>query len=193
MATKAELERQIADLTRQLPQEKRKDETLSGDIDGEHGGLNLTIRDEDFECRRIDVSYQMMKFAVAQRQAQVPIPKNMPDGPRKEELTAKRNAAGMSLMDTMLNTVMALLKPHERERFDEFMNDLAMSDHPLNPGEFQEAIGEVIAAAGGQQGKEKKEGTTYSPSSSSSTTTNASYVDYSSDKAGVMEKAPANS
>lgn len=191
MATKAELERQIKELQAQIPADK-SEVIEPTSIDGEHGGLNLVIRDETFECRRVDVSYQMMKFAVAQRKAQVTIPKNMPDGPKKKEMEAKRNAAGMSLMDTMLSTVMALLKPHERDRFDEYMNDLAMSENPLKPGEFQEAIGEVIAAAGGQEGKEKKEETTSSPSSSSSQTTNVTSVDFSSDRAGVADKRPAN-
>lgn len=189
MATKAELERQIKELQAQVP---TQDEPVSGTIDGAHDGLTLVIRDEEFECRRVDVSYQMMKFAVAQRKAQVVIPKGMPDGPRKKELEAKRNAAGMSLMDTMLSTVMILLKPHERERFDTFMEEIGMSDKPLLPGEFQEAIGEVIAAAGGQEGQGKAGGTTSSPSSSSSTTTNVTSVDFSQDKAGVTDKRPAN-
>lgn len=189
MATKAELERQIKELQSKVTTE---DEPMSGTIDGAHDGLNLYIRDEVFECRRVDVSYQMMKFAVAQRKAQVAIPKNMPDGPRKTDMEAKRNAAGMSLMDTMLSTVMILLKPHERERFDAFMEELGMSEKPLLPGEFQEAIGEVISSAGGQEGKDSKEETTSSHSSSSSQTTNVTSVDFSSDRAGVENKLPAN-
>lgn len=189
MATKAELERQIKELQSQVVTEP---EAMTGTIDGAHDGLTLVIRDEEFECRRVDVSYQMMKFAVAQRKAQVPIPKNMPKGPKREELEAKRNAAGMSLMDTMLSTVMILLKPHERERFDAFMEEIGMSEKPLLPGEFQEAIGEVISAAGGQEGKGSREETTSSPSSSSLPTTNVTSVDFSSDKAGVRDKRPAN-
>lgn len=200
MATQNELEATIARLQaeqRDIAQHgtldtTRVDTVMSGDIDGEHGGLNLNIRDEAFECRHVDVSYQMMKFAVAQRKAQVVIPKGMPEGPRKTELETKRNAAGMTLMDIMLSTVMILLKPHERERFDTFMEDLGMSDNPLKPGEFQDAIGEVIAAAGGQEGKESKGGTTSSQSSYSSQTTNANYVDSSADKAGVADKLAAN-
>lgn len=192
MATKAELEKQIAELQAKLPDTQKDQGVLSGDIDGAHDGLNLYIREEVFECRRIDVSYQMMKFAVAQRKAQVVIPKNMPDGPRKTELLEQRNAAGMSLMDTMLSTVMALLKPHERVRFDTYMEELALSDKPLNPGEFQEAIGDVIAAAGGQEGKGKAEGTTSSPSYSSLQTTTENSVDDSLHKVGVRDKYPAN-
>lgn len=192
MATKAELERQIAELQNKLPDNISSDVLEADDIDGEHDGLTLMIRDEPFECRRIDVSYQMMKFAVAQRKARVVIPKNMPEGPRRTALEAQRNEAGMSLMDTMLSTVMALLKPHERDRFDSHMSDLAMSDEPLNPGEFQEAIGEVIAAAGGAEGKGKGGRTMSSPSSSSSQTTSENSSADSSVRDSVMDKAPAN-
>ncbi len=193
MATKAEMERELEVLRGKLGMRGHDAEPLSGDIDGEHDGLCLIVRGEAFECRRVDVSYQMMKFAVAQRKAQVNIPKNMPDGPRKEALKEQRNQAGLSLMDTMLSTVMILLKPHERERFDTYMEELGMSEKPLNPGEFQEAIGEVIAAAGGQDGRGKAEQTTSSHSYSSSQTMNENSVGISADKAGVMDKQPANS
>ncbi len=191
MATKAQMEMELAQLRKKLGTETTTD-AQEGTIDGAHDGLNLYIRDEVFACRRVDVSYQMMMFAQAQRKAQVPIPKNMPDGPAKEALKDKRNQAGMSLMDTMLSTVQALLKPAERDRFHQFMMDISLTENPLKPGEFQEAIGEVISAAGGQQGKEKPGETTSSPSSSSSETTNVSYADFSSDKAGVKDKRPAN-
>lgn len=171
------------------------EEILAPDsIDGAHDGLMLLIRDEAFECRRVDVSYQMMKFAVAQKKAGVVIPKGLDkDSQRYKDLMEQRNEAGMSLMATMLETVTILLKPAERGRFDNYMAEVSMSDNPLKPGEFQDAIGEVIAAVGGQEGKDKKERTTSSRSSSSSTETNVSYVDFSSDKAGVADKVPANS
>lgn len=193
MATKAEMELELAQLRAKVEQQNST-EALGGDIDGENDGLFLNIRDELFECRRIDVSYQMMKFAVAQRKANVNIPKNMPQGAARKALEEKRNQAGMSLMDTMLTTVLALLKPHERDRFDEFMNDLALSDNPLDPGEFQQQIGEVIAAAGGQKGKGRKAPITSSPSSSSSQTTSESLPDDWSSRApaDLDLKAPAN-
>lgn len=168
-------------------------EVQSGTIDGAHDGLTLNIREASFECRRVDVSYQMMKFAVAQKKASVVIPKGLDkESQRYKDLTEQRNEAGMLLMATMLETVTILLKPHERQRFDTYMSEVSMGDNPLNPGEFQDAIGEVIAAAGGQEGKEQKEQTTSSRSSSSSNLTNVSYAEDSSVKAGVQDKVPAN-
>lgn len=140
-------------------------------VDGE-GGIYLEVGGEKFECRRVSTSYQMMKFAKAQQTANVVVPKNMPAGPKRTELEEKRNAAGMQMMAVMLETVMILLKPRERERFDEFMAEKSMSDEGIKPSELEDAIGEVIAAVGGESDKGKAEQATASLSSESSQTTN---------------------
>lgn len=193
MATAKQVEARKAKLRAELEEMDRENNSLTGTIDGAHDGLTLNVRDESFECRHVDVSYQMMKFAVAQRKANVVIPTGLDkESQRYRDLSEQRNEAGMMLMATMLETVNILLKPHERQRFDTYMSEVSMSDSPLKPGEFQDAIGEVIAAAGGQQGKDEKGQTTSSPSYSSSTETSVSYVESSSEKAGVQDKVPAN-
>lgn len=149
----------------------REAEALTGDIDGE-GGIYLTIKGEQFECRRVSVSWQMMKFAKAQRDANVVIPKGLPkDSQRFKDLSAKRNSAGMLMMAVMLETVNILLKPHERDRFDEFMETASMDG--LEPNELENAIGEVIAAVGGEQGKAQQHSAQPSSSSSGTISENA--------------------
>lgn len=164
-------------------------EPHEGTIDGE-GGIYLEVGGERFECRRVSTSYQMMKFADAQRKAQVSIPSGLPkESDRYKELAAKRNAAGMAMMAIMLETVMILLKPYERERFDEFMTDISMGEG-LAPQELENAIGDVIAAAGGEEGKE--EPNTASQSSDSSGTTKENVQVYSLSKGGLQDKKAAN-
>lgn len=195
MATMNSIEDRKAELARQLAElDAEQGLPIEGtDIDGD-GGVYLTIGDEQFECRRVSTSYQMMKFAKAQREAQVHIPSGLPKESEKyKALTAKRNAAGMAMMATMLETITILLKPHERERFDTYMTDVSMGEG-LEPNALENAIGEVIAAVGGEQGKAGQN--TASPSSDSSETTNVNVVDYSFSKGGVQaevaDKQPAN-
>lgn len=117
----------------------------------------LELNDKKFECRRVSVSWQMMKFAVAQREAATPIPhpKEFELATHREickscaDVSSKRNNAGMTLMATMHDTILRLLRPSERERFEEYMIDAE-----LEPEELENAIGEVIAAIG-SQGKDK--------------------------------------
>jgi len=140
-------------------------------VDGE-GGLYLTIRDEAFELRRVSINYQMMKFAVARRNADVHVPEHLPEkDPRRVKAEEKRNAAGMEIMALLLDATNILLKPHERDRFDQFMTELSMSDEGLKPGELEEAIGAAMAAVGGAEEKGKAPVNTSSDSSPGSENT----------------------
>lgn len=139
-------------------------ETVSGDVVDGQGGIYLAIRGEQFEARRVGTSWQMMQFAKAQRAANVTIPKGLPeDSPRRKELEEKRNSAGMDMMRLLLETCMVLLKPHERDRFSEFMDDASMDAQGLGQGELETAIGAVIAAAGGEADKGKADTPIASP------------------------------
>ncbi len=152
-------------------------------VDGQ-GGIYLDVQGERFECRRVNVSWHMMKFAKAQRDANVFIPKNMPEGPQRTELEDKRNRAGMSMMATMLDVVMVLLKPHERPRFESFMD--SADDIPM--GALENAIGAVIAKLGGDdEGKADAS----SPSSASPETTSPSSPVTSSRPVTVEDALPA--
>ncbi len=167
--TVAELEAELASLKEmQSKQSVNGDDAVEGEIFDGKGGIFLTIRGEDFECRKVSVSWQMMQFARAQRAANIVIPSGLPeDAPKRKELEAKRSEAGMRMMSLLLDTVNVLLKPHERDRFEQYMDDASADG--LEQGELENAIGAVIAAAGGQQGK--AEPTTSTPSSASSGTT----------------------
>lgn len=141
---------------------------VEGEVYDGQGGIFLTIRGRDFECRKVSVSWQMMQFAKAQRAANIVIPSGLPeDSPRRKELEEKRSAAGMKMMSLLLDTMMILLKPHVRDEFEEYMDEI--SEDGLEQGELENAIGAVIAAAGGEQGKAER--TTSTPSSASSQTT----------------------
>ncbi len=167
MSTVDELEAKLAEAKAELAtRETENGPALEGTIDGE-GGIYLKIRDREFECRKVSTTWQMMKFAKAQRAANITIPSGLPkDSPKRKELEEKRNAAGMQLLELLLETAMILLKPHERDDFESYMDEI--SAEGLEPNELENAIGDVIAAAGGEEGK--AEPTTVSPSSASSGT-----------------------
>jgi hypothetical protein len=173
MATKADLVKQIEDLRRKLPanitdapDEMEGEAVEPTSISESQGGVWLELRNERFECRRVSTTWQMMKFAKARRDAQITIPKNLDkNSARYKELTEKRSAAGMLMLDTMRETVMVLLKEYERDRFEDYMEKISLDG--LNPSELENAIGDAIARAGGESGK--AEVTTSQRSSSSST------------------------
>lgn len=145
-------------------------QSVSGDVVDGEGGIYLTIAGENFECRRVSVSWQMMQFARAQRAANITIPSGLPeDSPKRKELEEARAAAGMKMMALLLDTCMVLLKPAERARFESFMDETSASEEGLSQGALEKAIGEAIAAAGGEEGKADR--TTASQSSASSGTT----------------------
>lgn len=189
---KLRLEREIEQLNDRLRAEQGEVVTPPSD------GLCLIIKGEAFECRRVGTSWQMMQFSKAQQAANVRVPDPI-EGHVKEDngkkvdecdcgackkrraLEEKRNNAGMAMLATLHDTAMVLLKPSERDRFRDFMNDASMSDEGIEPGELESAIGEVIAAAGGEEGKAGTR--TSRRSSTSSTSTNASAPADLSDKA----------
>jgi hypothetical protein len=165
-----------------------RDTALEGSIDGE-GGVTLDVGDERFECRKVSVSWEMMKFAIAQTEARTryahPVDDEDDDDARDEHnetckscaaIAVKRNDAGMRLMVIMHNVILKLLKPRERERFEEFMVDAA-----LKPNELEEAIGDVMSALGGDKGKRKRR----SHSSASEHKTNVPSRTISFDRATV--------
>lgn len=190
MATKNELERELEVLRAKLAaNEDTKADVVEGEIDTPpSNGLVLRIGDEEFECRRVGTSWQMMQFAKAQQAANTHIPTRLlPDDPRRIAAEAKRNEAGMKMLATLYDTAMVLLKPGERDRFASYMDELSASEEGLKPGELEEAIGNVIANAGGEQGKAGSR--TSQPSSSSSENTSPSMQVVSFEK-GTVEAVP---
>lgn len=187
MSRADDLRKELAELESKSPANVVAEEALEGSIDGE-GGIYLSIRGEDFECRRVSISWQMMQFAKSQRAANITIPKGLPDdSPKRKELEEKRNEAGMKMMSLLLDSALILLKPHERERFETYMDEV--SEDGLELGELENAIGAVIAAAGGQEGK--AEATTSTPSSASSQTTSENVRVVSFKQGGAKKRAPA--
>ncbi len=114
--------------------------------------IYLDLGEEKFECRRVAITWQMMKFAVTQRNARVQIPTHLPEEhPKRKAAEEKRNAAGMELLAIMHDTILILIKPDERDRFEEFM-----STAELKPNELESAIGSVISQLGGADDTEGK-------------------------------------
>lgn len=116
--------------------------------------IYLELGDEKFECRRVAITWQMMKFAVTQRDAKINVPKHLDaKDPKRLALEEKRNEAGMRLLAIMHDTVMILVKPDERDRFEEFM-----STAELEPNTLESAIGTLISQLGGSdEGKPSEE------------------------------------
>lgn len=132
-----------------------QEEALDGElVTPPSDGLVLIVKGESFECRRVGTSWQMMQFAKARQAANIVVPKGLPEThPRRIELEEKRNNAGMAMLSTLYDTAMVLLKPSERDRFSQFMDEQSLSDDGIEPGELEQAIGEVIAASAGESGK----------------------------------------
>lgn len=160
-------------------------------------GLALVIKGEEFECRRVGTTWQMMQFSKAQQAANIAVPRDnghdegcvCPMCKRRKELEDKRNSAGMMMLSALYDTAMVLLKPAERERFKSFMDEQAMSEEGIDNGELEEAIGNVIAAAGGEQGKAGTRTSRQSSASSGSTSTTVARVspDKGTDGVSVIE------
>lgn len=122
-------------------------------------GLFLSVGEELFACRKISVSWHMMQFGHAQREASRIKPPHKDGecpGPyvneEKEqckycaEASDQRSQAGMDLMAAMRSLILKVLKPEERDRFIRYMDDEA----ELKEGELEEAIGDVLSQLGGQ-------------------------------------------
>ena len=172
-----------------IDEHNRQHEAVTGEVvTPASNGLVLTIKGEDFECRRVGTTWQMMQFSKAQQAANITVPRanghdddcKCPQCKRRAELETKRNEAGMKMLSALYDTAMVLLKPGERDRFREFMDEQALTEEGINPGELEEAIGNVIAAAGGESGKAGSR--TSRPSSASSNNTNTSVVHVLSDR-----------
>ena len=173
MATVEELEAQLKNL--------RDDKAAIEPTDiTDNDGIYLLIRDKSFECRRVSTTWQMMKFAQAQRDAQVEIPKGLPENSERYQLlNDKRSAAGLLMMSTMRETVMVLLKPYERERFEEYMEEVSLDG--LEPSELENAIGDVIAVASGGLGKAVPPTPTRYSESSGKTNENVQAISFAKD------------
>ncbi len=160
-------------------------------------GLELVIKGEAFECRRVGTTWQMMQFSKAQQAANINVPRPnghdekcvCPQCKRRTELEEKRNSAGMMMLSALYDTAMVLLKPAERERFKAFMDEQAMSEEGIDNGELESAIGNVIAAAGGESGKADTPTSQHSSVSSQSTSTSVAHVspDKGTDGVSVIE------
>ncbi len=160
-------------------------------------GLALVIKDEEFECRRVGTTWQMMQFSKAQQAASITVPRDpghdegctCPLDKRRKELEEKRNEAGMKMLSALYDTAMVLLKPSERDRFREFMDEQSMSEDGIDAGELEAAIGNVIAAAGGESGKAGTRTSRRSSASLPSTSTTVAHVspDKGTDGVSVTE------
>ncbi len=171
------------------------DNIVEGTVHDGQGGIFLLVRDEAFEIRRVSISYPMMKFAQARRKAEVRIPKHLPEEhPQRKKAEETRNNAGMEIMALLLDATQILLKPHERERFDQYMMELSMTDEGLKPGELEESISAAMAAVG--EVDEGKPESTSSTSSNGSEKTSQNVRVISSRKVmpedGLSMKTPAN-
>lgn len=180
-----------AELLAQLNDMDRKSGLLvEGDVvTPPSNGLVLIIKGEEFECRRVGTSWQMMQFSKAQQAASLTVPRDLghdakctcPHCKRRAEIEEKRNAAGMRMLSALYDTAMVLLKPSERDRFSTFMDEQGLTEDGIDNGELEQAIGNVIAAAGGEEGK--ADTATSRPSSRSSTNMSTTVAHVSSDKA----------
>jgi len=138
-----------------------------------------------------------MQFSKAQQAASINVPRDpghdegctCPLDKRRKELEEKRNEAGMKMLSALYDTAMVLLKPAERDRFREFMDEQSMTEDGIDPGELEEAIGNVIAAAGGEQGKAGSRTSRRSSASSESMSTSVAHVspDKATDGISVVE------
>lgn len=120
--------------------------------------IYLEVDKEKFECRKTSVSWHMMQFGHAQREAsRIKPPHKEGECPKVEGeedkkcaacLTAieQRNQAGVDLMAAMRSLILKVIKPDERERFIHYMDE----DADLDEGELESAIGDVLAQLGGQ-------------------------------------------
>lgn len=150
---------------------EEREAPVEGNVVDGQGGIFLTIRDEEFEIRRVSITYPMMKFAQARRKAEIRVPEHLPkDDPRRVKAEEKRNEAGMEIMALLLDATNILLKPSERDRFDQFMTELSMSDEGLKPGELETAISDAMATVGGADEQGKAEDTSSTSSNGSPTT-----------------------
>lgn len=139
--------------------------------------IYLTIGKEMFECRRVAITWQMMKFAVIQRQARIKVPEYLDEtDPKRVAVEERRNAAGMELLAIMHDTIMLLIRPEERDRFEEFM----MSAELL-PNELESAIGNTIAQLGGAEGKPVQAESSDSVDSPNTTSQTSRVVSFSQD------------
>lgn len=110
--------------------------------------LEIKVAGRAFPIRRVGVTWQLMQFAKAQREAQKPVPELDPDMPLnvQEDTLAKRaarEAAGQDLLLVMFTTINKLLRPEVREDFAKFLDD---PDTDLEPDELETAIGNAIAS-----------------------------------------------
>lgn len=165
-------------------------------VDGQ-GGVYFKLRDEEFEIRRVSISYPMMKFARARRAANIRVPDHLPEtDPRRIKAEEKRNEAGMEIMALLLDAVNILLKPSERDRFDSYVTELSYSDEGLKQGELEEAINAAMAAVGEADDKGKAPDSSSQDSSNGQPTTSMNSRVISSEPVtpmdGLKTKNPAN-
>lgn len=135
---------------------------MTTDVELAPNGIYLEVGKERFECRKTSVSWHMMQFGHAQREAsrikpphkdgECPFDGALADRPENYKCHAcktaneQRSQAGMDLMAAMRSLILKVIKPHERERFIYFMDEEA----DLDEGELEEAIGSVLSRLGNQ-------------------------------------------
>lgn len=140
--------------------DKELDDALA--IEGEvvDNTVYLELQGEKFACRKVGLTWEMMKFAKAQRVAQLkaPHPAKDPEGLAHsckacDDIRSKQQEAGTDAMIGLHSMIIKVLKPTERDRFNMFMDDAE-----LEQNELESAIGDVIATFGGEaDGTEGKE------------------------------------
>lgn len=147
----------------------------------------LKVGGREFPLRRVGLTWQLMKFAKAQRAAQAPVPEFDPDMPLnvQEEIRqqlAKRNEAGNDLLLTMYDTLLRMVHPDSRSQLTEFLDEAE-----LEPNELEEAIGNAIAEVANPEDEkaDPQKGELSSPSSESPSTTSESSPATSAELPGV--------
>jgi hypothetical protein len=147
----------------------------------------LKVGGREFPLRRVGLTWQLMKFAKAQRAAQKPVPELDPDMPLNvqediKEQQAKRAEAGNDLLLTMHDTLLRMVHPDHRDQLVEFLDEAE-----LEPNELEEAIGNAIAEVSGPEGEtvDPQKGGLSSPSSESPSTTSESSPGTSAELPGV--------
>lgn len=134
----------IVDLNQEL-------DSALGEVDDEvDDNIYLKLGAEQFACRTVGLTWEMMKFAKAQRVAQLKAPHPAVDGEGEphtckacKAVEDKKNAAGTDAMIGLHSMITKVLKPEERDRFNDFMDDAE-----LEPNELESALGEVVSELG---------------------------------------------
>lgn len=113
--------------------------------------LYLVLPDNQFECRRVSMSWHLMRFTKAKSITEKEIPAHLPeDHPERARLDKVIGDANMSLFSILYDMSMNLLKPSERDRFCDYMETAELDNGVLETAIITAVNG---ASQSGDQGK----------------------------------------